>query len=414
MNRKAVTTGQSQAPPDFPTHVEECVQRLRGALVEALGQLGADPSAPRGLARLLGLDKTLAWKVSKIVRSRRAAAAVAHIPGASGVRILLGALERSGVDAPAVQQVRQAFAAFDDMVALHAGDRSTLELMVDSADSQSADDPRQEASRKHSFQGNGATWGVQARVRFGAQFIARSPEVEDRGDIASLGGFIDLRRLRAEARWPLVFHVPYGPGQGFGTERPLDPLAEERGGPPFLHAFCTDPLPSIEALPVPGGTLFELSEGPVGNTAAFSCAFGWFSRADVTLHQETADDYAEHLIAHTTPCELLQMDLFVHRDLPFQLPPELLIQSRMEVGVDLPPSIQRRYKLPIEQNVEELGTGLTRAASPHVPNYMRVLQAAHDRIGWNPDEFRGFRVELRYPPIPTTPMLRYPLLPPLK
>ena len=397
--------GSAGGPGGFAAQLEACVQGLRGSLVGALAQLGADPASPRGLARILGLDKTLAWKLSKIARAPRAAAAVPHVPGPGGVRLLLAALKRSGVDRAAGEAVRRAFAEFDSLVALHAGDRATLAAMVEGADEAGG-----LASRKLSFQGNSATWGIRARTHFGAQFIAPSRDRPGRADIAALAGLVDLRRLRPEARWPLIFHVPYGEGMGLGAERPIDEAVQEDAEPPLLRRFCSDPLPAIEAVPVPGGTLFELSQGPVGNTAAFTCAFGFFARAHVLTHRTPGDEHAEHFLVLTTPCEVAQIDLFVHRELPFELPPELLVLSRMELGVDLPPAIQRRYRLPLDRPVQALGQGLTVAASAHVPRYLEMLGAVYERVGWEPEEFRGFRVELAFPPIPTVPMLRYPLL----
>ena len=183
-------------------------------------------------------------------------------------------------------------------------------------------------------------------------------------------------------------------------------------GPPFLRRFCTDPMPEIEAVSVADGTLYELAAGPVGNTAACSAVFGFYSRADVLVHQSPGDEFAEHFVLLTTPCEVAQLDVFVHKDLPFELPPEALVRSRMELGLTLPPEAWRRYRLPITGPVHELGTGLAPAASPHVPGYLGMIESVHERAGWSADDFRGYRFELRYPPIPTIPTLRYPLLTP--
>jgi hypothetical protein len=48
-------------------------------------------------------------------------------------------------------------------------------------------------------------------------------------------------------------------------------------------------------------------------------------------------------------------------------------------------------------------------ATPHAPTHPRLVQRVCDRLDWNLAEFRGYRVVMSYRPIPTVPILRYPL-----
>ena len=38
-----------------------------------------------------------------------------------------------------------------------------------------------------------------------------------------------------------------------------------------------------------------------------------------------------------------------------------------------------------------------------------LIASVCDRLGWKLEEFRGYRVVMSYPPIPTVLILRYPL-----
>lgn len=397
----AATTGRSSS---FQRHLEQAMNGLRNALAALLDSVEADPSVPRRLARQLGVNKNLAWKAAKIVSTADAAEAVPHVPGRAGMKIFLEAMERAGASDAALSSAREACDAFDRMVELHAGDRGTLELMVGSSFASDAIAPLQEANRKLAFQGNSATWGVQARVRFGAQFIAPSSEDPEQLDYASIGGLSDFRRLRGDAKWPLSFNVRYNID---GTRcdsvaTPIERSLESVDGPAFLLDHCSDPLPAIRAKEVPLGTVYELCEGEVGNTAAFSCAFGWFVRKLESVWGEPGCTETCFEIPLNTPVELATMDVLVHRDIKWQLPPKLVVRSRMEIGVGSHDATDSTYTLPSPSSLEEL-PDRSAIANSEVPRWGEMLGQVCERLDWNLDDFRVFRLALRYPPIPTEP-----------
>jgi hypothetical protein len=44
-----------------------------------------------------------------------------------------------------------------------------------------------------------------------------------------------------------------------------------------------------------------------------------------------------------------------------------------------------------------------------MPRYRAMIQSVFDRMGWNAQDFYGFRFTMRYPPIPTVAVFRYSL-----
>ena len=403
----AVTPKTAHPPADFTTDFESSVQQLRGALTELLAALGADSSAPQGMARRFGINKNLSWKVSKIVHAQDAHAAAQHIPGAAGVDILLEALERAGASDGDVAKVRKALEAYDRMVELHAGDRATLELMLSST----RPDPKQDASRKLAFQGNSAIWGVQARVRFGAQIIGLNEEQPDLLDAVSFGGYVGFRRLRATAEWPLVFKVAISADGTTNTKawESLDPNAGDAvETTPLMPEFCSPHLPELRVADVPHGRAYVLPEGGVGNTAAIDCTFGWLTRAAAPIYAGTPDEHGAHYYPMNVPAESAQFDLFLHRDLPVRDVPQCVVYSQLENGMGIPSPTHMRYVLPLAETVQELGAPPV-VATPLVPRYPQMIRAVMKRAGWNLEDFRAYRISMRYPPIPTVPALRYPL-----
>lgn len=403
----SLDTTPSSRPRDFAADFESTVQGLCGALTEALAAVGADPGAPQAMSRRYGINRNLAWKLSKIVHARDAYAAVRHLPGTAGVGILLEALAKAGAGEAEIARLRDAFAAFEEMVVVHAGDRATLDLMLSSRVA-SDDDPGAEASRKLAFQGNSAIWGIHAKLRFGAQIVALNPEHPELIDVISFGGYQGFRRLRADAEWPLVFKVAIS-SDGSTNEaawEPLDPSAGD--GPPLMHDFCSAELPDLRPVDVPHGTSYLLPPGGVGNTAAFDCTFGWLTRACNPIHRTDGNDKGAHSYPLNAPAELAQFDLLLHRDIPVTEKPELVVYSRLEEGMGIPAPQSPKYHLTVREGLQDLGDPAV-VATPHLPRYSRMMQAATERAGWDLREFRGYRFTLRYPPIPTVPTLSYPL-----
>jgi hypothetical protein len=105
---------------------------------------------------------------------------------------VLDAFTRVGASDALVTEARLAMDEFEVMVKEHADDRETFEMML-SGLAESGQGERELAHRKIAFQGNSATWGVQARVRFCTYIVAPSGE-PGVGDTAVIGGLVDLRR----------------------------------------------------------------------------------------------------------------------------------------------------------------------------------------------------------------------------
>jgi len=268
-----------------------------------------------------------------------------------------------------------------------------------------------EASRKLAFQGNSATFGVQTRVRFGLQILAPSSADADLVDVAAVGGLVDFRRLRASAAWPLICISSYTGAADRGGARP-EPLGDDGDDLPLLRAFCSAPLPEIRAVPEPGGVVYELAEGPVGDTAASTCVFGWWSRGLGSVRGGAVGSIAEFMLTTETPAETLVFDLLVHRDLPFRGSPSARVWSSMHGRPRYPLAVHARYELPLSEGITDLGPKGAAAQHPLLPSYGALVETACTRAGWRPEDFRAYRLTMRFPPIPAVVTLTYPLLPP--
>lgn len=396
------------AEQPFADACRQSVLGLRAALLDLYAEVGADPERPQEVSRRFNLNKNLTWKVAKIVQSEDALDAVSAIPGPGGLEILIDAMAKAGAPATHIAKVRAAVAEFDRMVETHSGDRASLELLLDSMGGQRP----LELARKLAYRGNSGIWGLQARVRLTAQFLAPSrsePGMLDFGQIAAL---IGVRRLRAIPRWPLFHFSRYQDDQS-----PLPPLTRreplEAGGPEqlphMMKSWCSPSMPTMHVTERPNAIQCEMGDGPIGRTGEFNCVFGHVDRASCPRYRDPHNTHGEMLSTISLPIETLLYDYFVHRSLVEALRPELSVVGQ-PFGIQHPVGeSSARRELPIVERLVELGGSAPTVATPLFPGYDRLIETAFDRAGWDPREFTALRLVLDHPPMPSVAVLRYEL-----
>jgi hypothetical protein len=283
-------------------HLTEAFESLRGALEDAIRGLGMAPSQPQVMARKLGVSRNLTWKISKVVCHRDLYAALQHLPGDEGVQIFVAALTKIGASPETMDRIRDACENFRVFIERHAGDRQTLDLMLESL-SNAHDGDRLEQSRKMAFRGNSGIWGAQARVRLNTAILAPSNRSADHIDAALICGLIDFRVLRPGIRWPLSnprFYTDDGTPLSKSTdEEALDPIFAASEGPPMLGSFCKPGLPKIHRAKTAMGYVYELEADSIGNTGQQTCMFGSIQRRAIPRKRTPSDEFGE-LLTHVS------------------------------------------------------------------------------------------------------------------
>ncbi len=169
-------------------------------------------------------------------------------------------------------------------------------------------------------------------------------------------------------------------------------------------------MPFIRADDGPDGLVrYQLVEGPIGNTAAATCFIGIMGRRFVRRTRSEGDTIGEHNVRLYTPVELVIHDLLVHRDLAYALQPEALLYSQMPNLPLYPEGGRDQGLLPMPERVLDLGGGPPDLVLPELPQYRRMIRSIFESRGLPLNEFHGFRLRMKYPPIPTLAVLRYEL-----
>lgn len=398
---------QCEPIPEFREDVRRVALQVRRVLAGAFDVVGVDPRRPIEVSRQLGLEKKLAWKVARVVTHEDPLAGISSIPGRSSQNVLIESLRKAKAPESSLSAVREALELFDDLVATHAGGRDAFDQLLAGL---TRDAERDEAYRKLSFEGNGVTWGIQMRARVAAhiRFPGKHPL---RPDLAIVKGFVDFRRLRADAPWPIWSHRftnDDGSPMPMGQIEPIDPAITDPHAYPALREFCSENMPPLQMTGQGDGKLrFDIAEGAVGLRGEFSC-FGGFMKHNTAEMPGPPQKMSMHIVDIDAPTEVLVFDFFAHRSIVDAHKPTLRVFSA------LPAELEgffvqggRRNELPISEKVVELGRGPFDLTTPDVPRYSKMMDLVFSRTGFPQSDFLGFRFTLRYPPMPSQVIYQY-------
>lgn len=404
-------TANSQ--PTFEEQIFAGFRELQQALCEAFTSAELDPGRAYPAAKALRINKNLTWKASKILRAETPAEALDHIPGKSGLGLLLDALQTHGATVDAIARTRSAVDLLDRVTKRHSGDKETLELMLEGLSIGEEDTDNLEKSRRLAFLGNSGIWGIQADARLITYVLTPGSAGDGAFDLTFLVGFVQLKRLRADAPWTLAHSRSFGSDGSVRVDKrrePLFPASSELKGAPIIVEHST-PGMSMFVVSEGGGSLrIELPKGPAGEGGANDVYLGYVARNYANLYADQKNH--EGRLIHETNCPIRhgQVDVLVHEDLPHIDAFEYQLFRRRDHDDRLVPSADARITLPIHSRPVPLAPGLGALETPCYARYTDLIATVAERLGTTPDRFRSHRIQLDYPPMGTTGLFSFPLL----
>jgi hypothetical protein len=396
----------------FEDELDHAFQNVRGTLTALLASVSADATKPQDIARRFKINKNLSWKISKIVQVTDPHAVVTNLPKSAGMKTVLDAFQRGGASAERVNAARSALDAFDEVVERHVGDRSTLELVLSSTAPDKVPSEQLHQTRKLSFQGNSCIWGIQARVRLASFFLAPNPDDPEMLDTASLGGLIDVRRLRHDASVPLMMRFAYNDDGSVREGRGVDPIDPSRVGDDLMlmPGFCSSPLPEFVPIQGEGYIRYQLAPGPIGNNGLNTWIHGESSRRFAPIYQDEHNTFGEHAAPLHVPVEWMVCDFQVHESLGFAHTPRAVQYSQLASG-PAPVEDSSWDRLPMAERIEPIGHTPPVVATPLIPALPEMVSSVYERMGWDAREFRGYRLTVRYPAMPSSFVIQHDLAP---
>lgn len=413
MPREATT--QPRVQDDFEEALDHAFQRVRGALTEMIGSVDADITRPQDISRRFKINKNLAWKLSKLITISDPHAVLTNLPGSTGMNTILDAFESNGAPSTTVQSARDRLVEFDEMVETHVGDRSTLQLVLASNAPARVPTENLHNTRKMGYQCNSSIWGIQARVRMASFFLAPNPDNASMLDTASMGGLIDVRRLRAQASVPLMTRFAYNDDGSAMRPPEVEPieLGSDEDQLMLMKEFCSQPVPKFTKIRSGNTVRWQLAPGPVGNTGLNTWVYGECIRNFAPIYRDPQNTFGEHLAPLNTPCEWALCDILIHKDLRFARDPRAILLSQIGIGPE-PVGEDDTIDdiLPMAEEIEAIGHCPPVVATPLIPGYSKMVERVYQRMSWDASDFHGYRIVMKYPPMPTALMIRHDLADP--
>lgn len=396
-----VRAGGESTEQSFSNEAVICVRRAQAAVSDLLSGAGLGGARPTEVGRILGVDKTLAWKMSRFSESTDLVKAVKHIPGTGGIEIMLKAAQDAGVAQDRIEAVRLADQAFREFVRQRAGDRRSFEAMLAAG---GRDERIELEERKAYYQSGSAIWGVRARAQLLTLCLRPSETIPDRVDVLQISGFVDFERLRADVPW-IIRRLWSSNSESTTdtdfTRTPICPEASRGDSLPVIPDFCTHPLPEINQFKGPDGVIYdEIAPGAVGKHGAVTCVTGELYAGAIPRNWSPDNTFGRYELVLRTPVESVLFDIYLHRDLTnfghFRHSVFGLLEDRPGVGVG------KSHDRPIVGPEDAMRLGAPPITqSTRYSEYSRLLGYAFDRAGWGSlDDFRGYRSELEYPATP--------------
>lgn len=411
MQRMATVTDAFPPAPGrttrFGKDLTEVARQLRSSISSLITSAGLDPEDQHVLHREWGIAKTLSWKIRKVIEIDDPFLSLQQLPGKEGIEILLRKSAAAGVQSEYVQATKNAVDQFDQLIKQHCGDRETFDMMGSEL-TLVGRQQRDEQHRKQLFQGASYVWGVQARVHLVVRAIAPNAEAGF-GDLATVGGFFDFRRLRENVEWEMSVRGQTVRSNGSPVPtydlEPLDPASAGQVVP-LMPDFCSKPPPQLNIFHEGNIAFVKLAPGEVGNNGVITYVAGAIDRK-IPLVRTDDDPVAGIYVRLNTPSEMLIHDIYIHKSFTHAIPPQPRLMSML--GSRYTNIAKHKEYLPFFEPLIDIGSPSPARITPEVPRYGEILSTLFTRTGWSPSEFQGFRIKMAYPPIPTAIGIEYTL-----
>jgi hypothetical protein len=387
-------------PPAVPIGLEGRIAAVGASLARSLlGVLEAVPRSghgPQSLATALGLDKVLASRVLKALRSGDPLTTLRLLPGPEPLRRVVRAAARKGAGAGDAAAAMAAVDAFENLIRTHFGDRSLLDAML----SAWVPEARREFElrrKQAAFKAMSQLRGVQADVL--AATVLLSPAADgEHIDIVWLNQLQGLHRVRPGVRVKLSSRrLSKGPT----ARHPSSLTGEEITGStsPLVESFCSVPRPRLEVRQVGETVFYLLGEDEYGGDSAVDLVFAEVNRAELNRYVPTGSGRKAYFFAEvTTPAQVLQFDVLVHEDLyPGQDAVLRLYDASFE-GVANPNDPARDIdQLDMMESVVQLGKGQRGFRSAELGRYSELVEHVLASTGFDGSRMRGYRCRIDYP-----------------
>jgi hypothetical protein len=381
---------------ELETRIAAIGDRLLHGFSPVVSALVQSETGPQQLANRLGVDKVLASRLLKAMRTTDPVSAVHRMPGPEPLRRLLKASARAGVNAALIEEANAAVDRFESLIRDDIGDRGTLEAII------SAWIP--EARREFELRRKQAAFRAISQLRGAhcraicATVLLYPSENGNTIDVVWLNGFLGLQRARPNASAKIATRRVNGQKSGRAPStldgRPVDCLDGL-----LMPEYCSRPLPDVCVEVVDEVVHYSLGGKKYGPNSSVDVMFAESNFGELERYMPVGSERQRFVFAEVSmPARAIQFDAFVHRDLGGSSVPQLTIFDTAFEGIA---SINDRMRdidqLVLLESVESIGWGVSCARSTDIPRYTDAVAHVLNRVGWKAEDFHAFRCRSEYP-----------------
>lgn len=385
---------------DVATPLEVRIAQTGDRLLAAFqGVLEAVPDQPRGpqaLARRISIDKVLASRLLKAMRSPDAMSAVHRMPGPEPLRRVLRAASKQGADTTLVAQAEEAVARFESLIRDDLGDRGALDAIVAAW----VPEARREFElrrKQTAYKAMSQLKGVEAKAILAT--VVLHPAADGRTlDIVWINGVIGIHRIRPGAVIKLATRR-IAQETGNRAPRTLSGDRIEEGEPALLEEFCSSPAPRLELRRAGEVIHYLLADEGFGPSAATDVVTAEVNRGEIPRYVPRSAGRKGYVFAEATPpARALQFDAIVHHDVyPGSDPALRLYDTALEGVADVNNPSRDIDRVNMLETIESLGVSVSRVGSSVIPSYSQMLGHAFDGLGWDRGAYRVYRCHIDFP-----------------
>lgn len=379
----------------------EVAESLRAALTPLVEEAAGQGARPATLARSLEIDRTLAARIVRSVRSRDSLLVLQEIPSPHGLRIFIDAARQAGLSeskcAAAAEIVRQ----FEHLIHEFPGGRSALDAAV-AAWAPEMRERTEKSAKQAVFKSMSCLLGYHAETTV-STVILRPSASGERCDAITIMAKEGLRRIRASM--PITVcgrsfmqqdvddaHAPYVET----IDGRKSPHASE---PCLLEEFCSRPLPPLNVLEQGKLFLYTLNENDPPVNVPVTIASAMIIRNAYARHRTGENHFEWEEVVPRIPTRLLVMDILLRDDVYPGVSPEP--RSRL-YGLAKRPATPEEAAFKLDQldlalPMEFLGNGRFDLRLPEFPSYSEMVNSLLTRTGWERRRFRAYRCRVQYP-----------------
>lgn len=405
----AQLVGESPEPAGFEQQVAQTLLVLRRSVASVLAEVpGLDSSSSAThVQRALRINSKLSWQIHKFATTENPLEVACHLPKPTAMSRFCEAALKKSVKPALIEQLLRTFSEFDRLVSEHAGDRATFDAMVSNLAGDAGAAQMNLQHRRDAFRAQTHIWGVQATAII-SLMIFRAGNMPGTVHGVTVGGQVNLRRFRHDARWILFTRTVASDKERIDASGAIPLNAEDaaRYGAPLLAEFCSKPIGRFRTVETPQRVrCIEAESDGIGNTAAATYLSGEVWRNVAYTVEENGDKLLISRAGVRTPAQVLYHDIMVHRDLPLH-PPEIVQYGELRTGDDA--IVHHEWdRLPCYEGIAMLGRGVDAVYAPEFARYSEMAQYACNAVGWDPSEFEVVRCRIEYPVLPSKVVIRF-------